>query len=304
MSDIRQAASEYLGSYVTEAFDLSHLEWLFIHHEMSYDKDEALSAKQKYAYWAHDLAQHCAEARVIAEKFMAQLVQLTTLRPINFKFLTGRLKAALTYFDPRFAHFRTSFENHLSTVTAVKGTKAYQNEIRDLADACAAAQQTMHKSLAMVEAVIANQEFTRESIQKLEINHHQSLKPLIPKEPVVPRVTKAEKKKRIKNPKLLSTHLFLAGTTIEQIAGQLGVKETTVQDHLAWGVKAGLIPIHKLMAQPDVDEIIACSETLGADQLNPIKAALNDKYDYRTLRLAMAHKAFMRSGCDTSLQAF
>ncbi len=293
MSDIRMAASEYLGSYVTEAFDLSHLEWLFIHHEMSYDKDEALSAKQKYALWAHALAQQGAEAREVADKFVAQLIKITAQRPIDFEFLTGRLKAAIAYFDPIFAHYRITFENQLSAVAAVKGTKAYQNELRDLASACAAIQQTMHKSRAMVEAVIANQEFTRETIQKLDINHHLALKPVIPEAPVEPKPSK--KGKGIKNPKLLSAHLFLAGATIEQIADRLGIKDTTVQDHLAWGIKAGLVPVHKLMPQPDVDEIIACSETLGADQLNPIKAALNDKYDYRTLRLAMAHKAFVRS---------
>ena len=131
-----------------------------------------------------------------------------------------------------------------------------------------------------MEAVIADKEFTRESIKKLSITP--------PLSPVMPMAIK--KPKPPKNPKLHSSLLFLAGETIDQIAVKQDIKVSTVQDHLTWGIRQGLVPIHKLMPQADVNEIIACSEKLGAELLLPIKEAFGEKYDYPTLRMAMAHK--------------
>ena len=285
MSDLRMAASEYLGSYVTEAFDLGNFEWQLSNHAMTYDKDESLSAKQKFAPWANDLAQQGSETKAVADKFVAQLRKITAQRPIDFEFLTDRLKAALHYFNPLFAQYRRKFELHLGAVAVVKGTKAYQTELKELASVCAAAQQGMYKSLAMVEAVSADKEFTRESIRNLSITPQMN--------PVMPMVIK--KPKPPKKPKLHSSLLFLAGETIDQIALKQEIKVSTAQDHLTWGIRQGLIPIHKLMPQANVDEIIACSEKLGAELLLPIKEALGEKYDYRALRMAMAHKHWLNN---------
>lgn len=285
MSDLRMAASEYLGSYVTEAFDLSHFEWQLSNHAMTYDKDELISAKQKFASWANDLAQQGSETKAVADKFVAQLRKITAQRPIDFELLTARLNAALHYFDPLFAQYRRKFELHLGAVAAVKGTKAYQTELKELASVCASAQQGMYKSLAMVEAVSADKEFTRESIKKL------SLAPQL--KPVIPMAIK--KPKPPKNPKLHSSLLFLAGETIDQIALKQDIKVSTVQDHLTWGIRQGLVPIHKLMPLADVNEIIACSEKLGTELLLPIKEAFGEKYDYRALRMVMAHKHLLNN---------
>lgn len=170
MRDIRMSASEYMGSYVADAFNLDPLEWLVLSHAQTYDKDEGHSVKQRYADWAYELAQNCAETKSMVDKFVVQLNTITARRPIDFGFLAGRIKAAISYFDPVFAQYHGRLALHLSAVITVKGTKVYQAELRDLTVAFGSAQQAMHKSLAMVETVISDKDFTRATLRILPVN--------------------------------------------------------------------------------------------------------------------------------------
>lgn len=295
MNDIRLSASEYLGSYVAEAFNLDNLEWQARNHAQSYDKDEGHSAKQKFSEWAFELARQCAETKTVADKFVGQLKQITARRPIDFGFLAGRLKAAVAYFDPVFEQNRSRIALHLGAVISIKGTKGYHAELCDLAAVFGSAQQAMHKSLAMVEAVIFDKDFTRETIRTLPVNRQLHL--------VVPVVVKKPKVVK-ENPKLLSTRMFLAGESVDQIALKRGITDSTVESHLAWAVIQGLVPIQMLMPQEQVDAILACAEKLGTNQMSLIKEALGEHYDYRHLRMAMAYKYYLgRTGvpvCNTT----
>lgn len=287
---LQSAAAEYLSSYVSASFDLAGLEWQVRSHSLTYDKSETQSAKQKYAQWARELISLSAETKLVADKFMAQVRKITAQKQPDIIFLNERLAAAVTYFDPVFAQYRSGFDEHLGTISGIKGTKAYQTEVRDLAAVFGAAQQSMHKAKAMVEAFLSESEFTKETIQKLEINTR--IKPLTP---VVSKKLPQEKE----DTKLLSLQLFIDGHTIDQIAEKRGLKDQTVESHLSWAIIQGTLPISKLLEQDAVDEILAQAEKLGTDMLSPLKDALGDKYGYRQLRMAMAHKHFLAKKSDS-----
>lgn len=281
---LQSAASEYLSSYVSASFDLSGLEWQVRSHALTYDKNESQSAKQKYALWARELITLCAETKLVADKFMAQVRKITAQKQPDINFLSERITAAISYFDPVFAQYRTGFDEHLGTISGIKGTKAYQTEVRDLAAVFGAAQQAMHKAKAMVDAYLSESEFTKETIQKLDINAR--IKSLTP---VVTKKLPQEKE----DTKMLSLQLFIDGHTIDQIAEKRGIKDQTVESHLSWAVIQGTLPISRLLPQEAVDEILAQSEKLGSDLLSPLKEALGEKYDFRQLRMAMAHKHYL-----------
>ncbi len=283
-SGLNAAAYEYLSTYVTSSFDLTGLEWQVRSHSLTYDKNESQSAKQKYAGWARELIQIFAETKVVADKFIGQIRKITHQQTPDITFLSERLSAALEFFDPVFENYRGGFDEHLGKIVSIKGTKAYQTEVRDLAGQFGMAQQSMHKAKAMVDAFLSESEFTRQSIQQLSINKH--LKTLTP---VVTKKLPVEKE----DTKLLSLQLFVDGHTVEQIAERRGIKDQTVESHLSWAVIQGTLPVSKLMPQADVDEILAQAKKIDTDMLSPLKESFGDKYDYRQLRMAMAHKHFI-----------
>lgn len=281
---LQAAASEYLSSYVAASFDLGSLEWKIRTHALSYDKSESQSAKQKYVGWANELVSLCAETKLVADRFVSQVRKITAQKQADISFLAERIAAAITFFDPVFENYRAGFDQHLGTIAGIKGTKAYQTEIRDLAAAFGMAQQSMHKGKAMVEAYMSESEFTKETVQKLDINTR-----LKAATPVVTKKLPQEKE----DTKLISLQLFIDGHTIDQIAEKRGIKDQTVESHLSWAVIQGMLPVTKLLPQEAVDEILAQSAKIGSDLLSPLKEAFADKYDYRQLRMAMAHKHYL-----------
>ena len=99
-----------------------------------------------------------------------------------------------------------------------------------------------------------------------------------------------EKKKKPKvDTKKLTFDLFKQGKTIEEIAGERGFAPTTIEGHLAHYIETGELEIDNFVSKPELEEIQKAISKIDTQNLNPLKEALNHKYDYGKLRMAVAH---------------
>ena len=87
--------------------------------------------------------------------------------------------------------------------------------------------------------------------------------------------------------------LYQQGITIDQIAKQRDVKETTIYTHLADAIEVGLLNVRNVIELSDDEygEIVFSIESMEDDEkgrLKPVFEELNEEYDYGVLRCVQA----------------
>ena len=84
--------------------------------------------------------------------------------------------------------------------------------------------------------------------------------------------------------------MFNKGLTIDQIAQERGLVQSTIEGHLAFFVKTGKLDINKLLS-PEKQQAI--EKKFPADQnnsLSEIKNAMGDDYSYGEIKMMLAHQ--------------
>ncbi len=100
--------------------------------------------------------------------------------------------------------------------------------------------------------------------------------------------------------KKISFNLFKEGKAISQIAEERKLSITTIENHLAYYVGTGEIPVNKFVSQEMTDLIAGHFE--GNDDLKtgPVKASLGENVSWSDIRFVASHLRFLRrSGSDT-----
>ena len=87
--------------------------------------------------------------------------------------------------------------------------------------------------------------------------------------------------------------LYQQGISIDKIAQQRDVKETTIYTHLADAIEVGLLDVRNVIKLEDdeYDEIVFSIESMEDDdkgRLKPVFEALDEEYDYGVLRCVQA----------------
>ncbi len=87
--------------------------------------------------------------------------------------------------------------------------------------------------------------------------------------------------------------LYQQGNTIDQIAQQRDVKETTIYTHLADAIEVGLLNVRDVieLSDDEYDEIVFSIESMEGEEkgrLKPVFEELDQEYDYGVLRCVQA----------------
>jgi ATP-dependent DNA helicase RecQ len=85
-----------------------------------------------------------------------------------------------------------------------------------------------------------------------------------------------------------SLNLYLQGKNIQMIAAERGLSTTTIEGHLSRYIATGEINIHDFLTEEALTEIASHIKEDEA-ALQPLYAALNGKFSFGQLRMAMAH---------------
>lgn len=105
--------------------------------------------------------------------------------------------------------------------------------------------------------------------------------------------THTRKKKSVKAPKKAKTptrqisfDMFSAGMSLNQIAEERGLVPSTIFNHLAYYVKAGMLELDKLVPQEHLREIRTCIvNNPGYSSVSDLKAAVSPEITYDEIRL-------------------
>jgi uncharacterized protein YpbB len=92
--------------------------------------------------------------------------------------------------------------------------------------------------------------------------------------------------------KTISLRMFEDGMKIEEIAKKRGLAASTVEGHLTKFVRRGELDVHDFLSAKQVEEILAKAEELDDPNFSYLKRALDGKYTYGQLKMAMAHRTF------------
>ena len=114
-----------------------------------------------------------------------------------------------------------------------------------------------------------------------------------------------EKKKEIKvkeETKKISYDLFRKGKTIAQIAEERKLSTNTIEQHLAYYVGTGEIPIGKFVSQEITDLITGHFEGTEDYKMGPVKAALGDKVSWSDIKFVINHLAFLRKKSENGIR--
>jgi len=295
-ASFQEHALAYLNEAVRDAFDFSQLERELFFHLRTYTKDAAQSKKQKQLEWAQSLQPRLKPVKEVGDKFLRQLDRiLADAMADRMAHLKERVDAAKAYFEPLLNEIIQEIEEKRGVIKKEKsGVKQYLGELEDLErhfrDQCG----KMEKAQALITASRSGQELTREHLAPPQPAGKPASKaaPNSKSSPETPHKKKSEKKKTKKDKpdtKTVSLELFNQGYDVKEIAAERGLTVITIEGHLAFWIRQGVVDVHRLVSEEALDEIAATFQKLATSHLKPVREALDEKYDYGTLRFTAAH---------------
>ena len=96
--------------------------------------------------------------------------------------------------------------------------------------------------------------------------------------------------------------MFNLGHPIAQIADQRGLAASTIENHLAYYVANGKLPVEKVLTAERIATIENAIDKATSIGLAPIKELLGDEYSYGEIRLVLAHREFTSQRAQELLQ--
>ncbi len=91
--------------------------------------------------------------------------------------------------------------------------------------------------------------------------------------------------------RLVTYRLYKEGMSINEIAKQRGLKDTTIESHLARYIGAGKLPITDFVSDEKIARITAMFAERGEESLSLVKEQLGDDCSYGELRMVRAYLA-------------
>lgn len=276
----------YICDSAIQAFDFSGLLYNLYAHVQSYNKDEKKSIKQHYASWASQLHADSKPLKEVADKFQNQLRRIVS-QPgeTTMQTLKERLLKAKSYFEPLIKELSNRIQDHIKELSTQSRIKKYLNELVDLERLFFSQLQVIYKAEALVNSVLENTEVTKDTLKDTDLykNREKSIK--VEKE----KIKKKKVNKEKVDTKLLTYNLYKEGKTIEEIAKERGLVNSTIESHLAHYVHLGEIEVHKFLSEDQLKEILSTVDEFDTVHLGELRNALEKKFSYSQLRMAIAH---------------
>ena len=119
-----------------------------------------------------------------------------------------------------------------------------------------------------------------------------------------PDVVLTEKKivKKVKGEtRKISYDLLREGKTAAQIAEERRMSVKTIEDHLAYYVETGEVPVGKFVSQEITDLIKGCFEGTTDFKMGPVKAVLGDKVSWSDIKFVISHLSFLRKKAENGI---
>jgi hypothetical protein len=294
-------SEHFLRNYLLKCFDLSALDNYVYEHVHSYTKDMSKSSKQKHAKWAQTLLKELTALKLNANKFMSQIQRLYQDKTEEgLSVLLDRTIAAENYFNPLLQKMSKNIFDRMELVKQDKQVVAFLTELLEMEALFYEKFKSIRKATALLKATIADQEFTKDDVNKLlneadrafQLQKVFSMPNALDFNAAKPKATKQKSEKKEKEPKAdtkdLSLQLHKEGLSIQEIARERKLVVSTVEAHLAHFVAKQEIQASGLMDKRKLKNIISTIRSLKTMQLNSIREHLGRDYSFGEIKIGIA----------------
>lgn len=284
---------EFIKSYLLAAFDFNVLRYHLKEHLQTFDKGEK-SAKQKYDVWTIALYNDFKKITTTADTFINQLKGLFNQKNEHTLFnVFKRVEAALKYFHPLIKEVSDRFLAQIECVKEEKQIKTYLTELLALEILVYEQLKKLHKSKALLQAIIDGREFNKEDTEALlnvaerntQLEKAIQLKGMVLK--VKSPVEKTKKAPKV-DTKLLSFELYNQGKKPEEIAKERGLTLTTIEGHLAYYVATQQLDVTQLVKPNKIKNISEVVENKKTKSMAAIRDFLGEDYSFGEIKLVLA----------------
>jgi hypothetical protein len=288
---LEKEKASYVKDFTVSCFNFSPLVNHLQRHIESFGKDDKKSAKEKFAPFAKELKIKLEEQKVIADKFMNQLLNLFATNNPEYTAIRSRVSSAFDYFSPIIKDLNKQILSHIERVKLENKVKKYLTELQEIDAMFFKLLQQMARAKSLITSAIENSELPMNGYYA-SLNKERSEKLGFAKESE--KNTRNIKQGKKGNPEKgqsqkESLQHYLNGKTIEEIATLRAMSPLTIEGHLAQCVAEGKIKATVFISTEKIEQIVVVSEKLGTTGFNAIKQALGDEFTYSDIKFAMAH---------------
>ncbi|NTE03564.1 AAA family ATPase [Agrobacterium tumefaciens] len=284
----------FIRSYLFAAFDLNLIRYYLKEHSQTFDKSENKSAKQKHEDWTNTVYADFQKITATADTFVNQLKNLFSEQTEYTLFnVSKRVEAALKYFNPLVKEISDRFLAQIEAVKEEKQIKTYVTELLELEILVYEQLKKMHKSKALLQALIAGKEFSKADTEALlnTSERNQQLQKAIQLKGETLKVKSAVEKKK-KEPKidtkLVSFELYEQGKSLEEIAKERGFSVGTIEGHLAYYVSTQQLDVTKLVKPNKIKNITDAVESQKTKSMATIREFLGKDYSFGEIKMVLA----------------
>ncbi|WP_316825731.1 helix-turn-helix domain-containing protein [Pedobacter miscanthi] len=283
----------FIRSYLLAAFDLNLIRYYLKEHRQTFDKSEK-SAKQRHEDWTDTVYTDFQKITATADTFVNQLKNLFAQQTEHTLFnVSKRVEAALKYFNPLVKEISDRFLAQIEVIKEEKQIKTYVTELLELEILVYEQLKKMHKSKALLKALIEGKEFSKADTDALlnTVERSKQLQQAIQLKGETLKVKSASEKKK-KEPKidtkLVSFELYEQGKTIDEIAKERGFSAGTIEGHLAYYVSTQQLDVTKLVKANKIRNIADAVESQKTKSMATIREFLGKDYSFGEIKLVLA----------------
>jgi hypothetical protein len=280
--EYKQELPRYITDVILRSFDFSSMLNEIQAHIETYQKDEKRSIKQKHKSWAIELKKDVAELKEIGDRFQKQIHSITQQSDDDWLYnLQGRVQSAKSYFKTQLESLSEKVLQHIDDLQGQAGVKKYIEELKELENLFFRQNKHIHKANALIDAAIKNKEISKETLDDKTLLKERQKQ-------LNSKAASTKKKKPKKKTKEITLELYKKGNTIEEIAQERSLAESTIEGHLAHFVGKGELHLTEFLDETKAGQIQQVADTLKTTKLNEIKSRLGDEFTYTDLKFAMA----------------
>ena len=306
-----QETARFVYTSLIQAFDWYEYTTKWATFELGFRNQGPKTEKGKDASWVANQMQTVQSTFDAAKKFQNQLSYLFSKEKPEWEFIHERVQAAYQYFFKPLDSQVYSIMKRRYEVAKIKKTKGYFEELEELEQEVVAVVHRLMKGRLLMEAVINQKPFTKETVRSTEVTNYviakthsiqqelrasRSMMDQMMEEDftdvinlVKPKKAKEEKVAK-KNTYEVTFELFEEGKTIEEIANERQLGLTTIEGHFAKLIQQEKIDITAVLDPKRISEIETYLEDSEGKTLGTLKEELGDKVSYAELKWVQASK--------------
>jgi hypothetical protein len=283
---------KFLKMYLNYCYDLTWLHSSVNQHYLEFVEGNKL--KDKFSGQIKDLIAATERTRGHAAKFAAELNRIIVSGEADWKDkLLKRTYEAKEYFIPVLKTMSDSLFCLIEQLKEEKKAKQYLAEVVKLEVQYFEQAKKIEKAFGLCQAVINEEEYTRDSYGYMFKNEERSDK-------IQTAGTSGKQKKKEKGPKKekidtkqLTFDLYKEGKTISEIAAARNFAVGTIEGHLAHYIQLKQIKATDLMPAEKVKTIIELFESSDLGTIAQLKTKLGEDYSFGEIKMALASAGYI-----------